>query len=360
LLASVLLALLLGAAWRLPVASQPSHDVAPGAATIAVLLQPAVAWFFAGVFLTVLAHTSLYAFYSLYLASLGFSKGEIGVLWTIGVVAEVAWFWFQGRWLSRWSMHTWLVVAALASALRFALVAAFGASVAVLVFAQGLHALSFAAQHSACIAVIAHHFPGRTRGRGQALYAVLGYGVSGVIGGIAGGALSQVYGFPSVFWAAAVVALAAAWCSRQALRCERQGGCRRAPRPVPGGCRSAPRIRNSSQGPTDAATRGPTLAAMQNSSETRPPAHKARRRLWLGVGGAVVLVGLTAAVVSKTQLFQGGDKDKSKQPVPLEFIAAEVARPVPARLPVTIEFSGPLVAPRRRSCAPRHPARCSR
>jgi len=146
------------------------------------------------------------------------------VLWTIGVVAEVAWFWFQGRWLSRWPMHTWLVIAALASALRFALVAAFGASVAVLVFAQSLHALSFAAQHSACIAVIARHFPGRMRGRGQALYAVLGYGVSGVIGGIAGGALSQAYGFPSVFWAAAVVALGAAWCSRQALLCERRGG----------------------------------------------------------------------------------------------------------------------------------------
>ena len=64
-----------------------------------MLRQPVVAWFFAGVFLTVLAHTSLYAFYSLYLASLGYSKGEIGLLWAIGVVAEVIWFWFQGRWV---------------------------------------------------------------------------------------------------------------------------------------------------------------------------------------------------------------------------------------------------------------------
>ena len=37
---------------------------------------------------------------------------------------------------------------------------------------------------------------------------------------------------------------------------------------------------------------------------------------------------------------------KDKQPVPLEFVTSEVARPVLARLPVTIEFSGPLVAPR--------------
>jgi hypothetical protein len=45
---------------------------------LAVLREPVVAWFFAGTFLTVLAHTSLYAFYSLYLASLGYGKGAIG------------------------------------------------------------------------------------------------------------------------------------------------------------------------------------------------------------------------------------------------------------------------------------------
>jgi PPP family 3-phenylpropionic acid transporter len=223
LVTSALLALLLIAAWNLPAASQPAHDLAPGAATLAVLRQPAVAWFFAGIFLTVLAHTSLYAFYSLYLASLGFGKGEIGVLWAIGVVAEIAWFWFQGRWLRRWSMHKWLVLAALASALRFALTAAFGSWVLVLVVAQCMHALTFAAQHSACSVVITRHFPDRLRGRGQALYAVLGYGVSGVVGGIAGGALSQMFGFAAVFWAAAGIALAAAWCCGQALRYERRG-----------------------------------------------------------------------------------------------------------------------------------------
>lgn len=223
-LVSALLTVLLVAALQLPAASQPAHDQAPGAAALAVLRQPAVAWFFAGVFLTVLAHTSLYAFYSLYLASLGFGKGEIGVLWTIGVIAEVAWFWFQGRWLGRLSMHRWLVVAALASALRFALIAALGTWVVVLVFAQCLHALSFAAQHSACIAVITRHFPGKLRGRGQALYAVLGYGASGVVGGIAGGALSEAVGFASVFWAASAVALAAAWCCTRALQLDRAGG----------------------------------------------------------------------------------------------------------------------------------------
>jgi PPP family 3-phenylpropionic acid transporter len=220
LLVSLLLALLLATAWRLPPSSE-SEAAQVASATVgalSVLRQPVVAWFFAGVFLTVLAHTSLYAFYSLYLSSLGYGKGEIGLLWSIGVVVEVVWFYGQGRWSHRLSMHGWLMAAALASALRFALIAAFGAWVVVLVIAQCLHALSFAAQHSACIAVITRHFPGRLRGRGQALYAVLGYGASGVIGGIAGGALSEWLGFAAVFWAASAAALAAAWCCRRALR----------------------------------------------------------------------------------------------------------------------------------------------
>ena len=221
LLVSSLLALLLVAAWRLPGSSEPAHAPAIEAGALAVLRRPVVAWFFAGVFLTVLAHTALYAFYSLYLASLGYGEGEIGLLWAIGVVAEVVWFRFQGRWLHRLSMHGWLAVAALASALRFALIAAFGAWVGVLVVAQCLHMLSFAAQHSACIAVITRHFPGRLRGRGQALYAVLGYGASGVIGGVIGGAKSTSIGLTAVFWAASCVAVAAAWCCWRALRSDR-------------------------------------------------------------------------------------------------------------------------------------------
>jgi RND family efflux transporter MFP subunit len=84
---------------------------------------------------------------------------------------------------------------------------------------------------------------------------------------------------------------------------------------------------------------------MRSSSESAP-AHKARRRLWLGIGGAVVLVALAAAVLSKASLLKGGNKAAADRPVALEFIAGEVARPASQRLPVTIEFSGPLVAPR--------------
>jgi RND family efflux transporter MFP subunit len=72
-------------------------------------------------------------------------------------------------------------------------------------------------------------------------------------------------------------------------------------------------------------------------------AHKASRRLWIGVGAALVAAVATVAV---TKSFLAGEQKGKKAPVPLEFVAAEVARPLASRLPLTLEFSGPLVAPR--------------
>ena len=217
----VLLGLLLIAALRLPLISEAAHgsDAAPGA--LGVLRQPVVAWFFAGVFSTVLAHTALYAFFSLYLVSLGYSKTAVGLIWAVGVVAEVAWFWFQGRWLTRLSPHAWLTLAAFVTALRFVLIAAFGALPWLLVLVQCSHALTFAGQHSSCIAVINRHFPGRLRGRGQALYTVLGYGASGVVGGLVGGVLSDRLGFAAVFWGASAAGTVATLCSLRAWRLAR-------------------------------------------------------------------------------------------------------------------------------------------
>ena len=193
------------------------HETAPP--VLAVLRRPEVAWFFASVCLTVLAHTALYAFFSLFLDSRGFGKSTVGFLWAVSVAAEIVFFWVQARVFARASPHGWLQWASATSALRFGMIAALGDSMAALVLAQALHAITFAAQHVACIVLINHHFPGSLRGRGQALYTTLGYGIPGVVGGIGGGWLSSHFGFGAVFWAAGVAALAGWGCAWQSSRC---------------------------------------------------------------------------------------------------------------------------------------------
>ena len=104
--------------------------------------------------------------------------------------------------------------------LRFAATAAFGQHAAVLVAAQALHAVTFAGHHAACIMLLPRYFPGPLRGRGQALYTTLGYGLSGVVGGLGGGWLCSHFGFAAVFWAATLAAALGVWCARRSSRLE--------------------------------------------------------------------------------------------------------------------------------------------
>jgi PPP family 3-phenylpropionic acid transporter len=209
-------ALLLAAALRLPATRAAAVHGERAPPVLPLLRQPEVAWFFGSVFFTVLAHTSLYAFFSLYLVSLGHGKAAVGALWAVSIGVEIVLFWKQGRWFSRLTPYGWLSLVALATALRFAAIAGAGAWVSVLVFVQLLHALTFAVHHAACIAVVHRLFPDRLRGRGQALYTTLGYGLPGVIGGVGGGWLISRLGYAAVFWAAALAGGLAWGCVRRA------------------------------------------------------------------------------------------------------------------------------------------------
>jgi MFS transporter, PPP family, 3-phenylpropionic acid transporter len=189
-----------------------------------VLRQRAVQWFFAAAIFHVLAHMGLYIYFSLHLDALGYSKTVIGLMWAVSVIVEIIWFYTQGRWLPRLPLTAWLVLCALLAALRMAVTAQWASLWLVLLLAQALHAFTFAAHHASCIAWLSEHFPGRLRGRGQALYAVLAYGVPGVLGGLAGGVISSQLGLAAVFWACAGCALLSALCAWQVRPADRAFG----------------------------------------------------------------------------------------------------------------------------------------
>lgn len=202
------------AAYGLSDVKEALHPHGEAAASIRhVLRQPQVRWLFASIFFHVLSHMGIYTFFSLYLDALGYSKSTIGLLWAVSVIVEIGWFFTQSRWLPSFTLTGWLVVCAGVMAFRMTLTAAAPQMVWLLVLAQALHALTFAAHHSCCIALLSHHFPGRLRGRGQALYSVIGYGVPGMLGSVLGGLMGEYWGLGSVFWATAVTSLVALGCA---------------------------------------------------------------------------------------------------------------------------------------------------
>jgi MFS transporter, PPP family, 3-phenylpropionic acid transporter len=199
--------------WLLPNLKEavPAHQ--EKVSILPILKQAPVQWFFAALFFHVLSHIGIYVFFSLYLDSLGYSKATIGILWAVSVVVEIFWFYHQSRWLPKFSLSAWMIICSAIMALRMGITASSASVLVVLVVAQMMHACTFATHHTVCIAMLSHHFPGRLRGRGQALFTVLGYGFSGVIGGILGGILSDKYGLASVFIACTATSLIAVFCA---------------------------------------------------------------------------------------------------------------------------------------------------
>jgi PPP family 3-phenylpropionic acid transporter len=196
-------------------AEQASEPIGP------VLREPAMRWFFASLFFHVMSHFAIYGFLSLYLDSLGYSKAMIGALWGVSVLVEIGWFFLQGRLVALLPITGWLLLAGGVMAVRMALTAGLGGWLWVLVVAQLMHALTFAAHHTSCIALISRYFPGRLRGRGQALFVIMGYGLGGMLGVLAGGALAARHGFAPIFYVASALGVLATLCAWRMWRIER-------------------------------------------------------------------------------------------------------------------------------------------
>jgi PPP family 3-phenylpropionic acid transporter len=151
-----------------------------------VLLNPDVRWFLLSGFFMQFAHAAFYVFYSLYLSNLGYDKLQIGLFWALGVAAEVIFFYFQSKVLSRFDPEVVLQASFGIGVIRFALMAFFPFT-SVLIFAQVMHAGTFAANHSAATKLLQQWFAGPLQARGQALMATVSYGFGGTLGGLFAG-----------------------------------------------------------------------------------------------------------------------------------------------------------------------------
>lgn len=171
---------------------------------MARLRQPPVFIFLLVCFLMVLSHGPYYTFFSLLMERHGYSRTAIGLLWSLGVVAEVLIFWYMHRLLPWWGLRSQLLLSLALTVLRWLLLAAMPENLPVMLFAQCLHAFSFGAFHAAAIEVVRRWFSRAQAGKAQALYSAVGYGAGNALGALASGALWQL-GPALPFYCSAVV-----------------------------------------------------------------------------------------------------------------------------------------------------------
>jgi PPP family 3-phenylpropionic acid transporter len=179
--------------------AQPSNSVRE------LLSRKSVLSFFASTFLMIAAHSSLYVYYSLYLSDMGYSKSVIGLMWSLGVIAEILFFFYQAPLFRRFGVRKLMLFSLGIAVIRFLMIGWGAQSLAIMLVAQVLHAATFGVHHSASVATLQRWFAGPLQARGQALYISISYGLGGTVGGLLLSACWDTFGARWVYVLAAIM-----------------------------------------------------------------------------------------------------------------------------------------------------------
>jgi PPP family 3-phenylpropionic acid transporter len=200
--------------------SLPSGRAQASAQPVPLRLTPAVAALLGAAFCNAIAHGVLYAFLSLHLEALGYSGAMMGVLWTIGVAAEIVVFFYLPQLFRRYALSAILVASLACAVVRFLAIGWAAHELWIVLLAQLLHAATFGSFHAASVAAAYRIFPAGAQARGQTLLSSIGYGAGAAVGTVVAGWAWEAGGAPLAFTVAALAALVGAFI---ALRLKRAG-----------------------------------------------------------------------------------------------------------------------------------------
>ena len=149
----IMLAILVGAIALLMLVpeaphAEHSHDHTPIAH---VLRQPQVVALMVACALMAVAHGPYYTFFSIHLVGYGYTKGAVGWLWALGVICEIAIFFWMSHLFRAFTLRQVLIASFALTAVRFVIIAWWADSLLWLLLAQTLHAASFGSFHAAAL-----------------------------------------------------------------------------------------------------------------------------------------------------------------------------------------------------------------
>jgi PPP family 3-phenylpropionic acid transporter len=170
------LALTAAAARGLPDLKVPPSGARPPSLR-PVLTHPLFLLFLGAGALNQMAHTVYYAFATIHWRAAGLSDMTIGLLWSEGVVAEIALFAVSNRVVSRFGPGALLVTAAACGVARWLVLGATTA-LAPVALAQLLHAATFGCAHLGAIHFLARAVPPGLSARTQGMFAAIAIGLA--------------------------------------------------------------------------------------------------------------------------------------------------------------------------------------
>lgn len=153
-----------------------------------LLKLPFIIFFVAGVLLQI-SFGPFYSFFALYLRDMGYPGYAVGLLISLGVLAEIIVFIFAGKLFKYFNVKGLLFISLFVTAIRWYISGNYGDILWLLTLSQLFHAASFAVYHSASMQFLSEYFDSAQQGRGQAIYLGGVYGLGGAIGAYIAGLL---------------------------------------------------------------------------------------------------------------------------------------------------------------------------
>jgi PPP family 3-phenylpropionic acid transporter len=209
-LAAFMLATLAGAIALPPGHAHARASRAPNRAFLP-RLTPAIRALLAAGFCNAVAHGTLYAFFSIYLERKGYSATTIGMLWTLGVLAEILVFLYLPQIFRRYALSSILVASLLCGVARFLAIGWAAQALWIVLLAQVLHAASYGAFHAASVAAVHRIFPPEVQGTGQTIFSSVSYGAGAATGTLLAGWAWELGGGALAYSLSAIAAAAGAF-----------------------------------------------------------------------------------------------------------------------------------------------------
>jgi PPP family 3-phenylpropionic acid transporter len=144
------------------------------------------------------SHALYYTFGTINWLRMGFDEGTIGLLWALGVIAEVVLFIFGAKIVARVGPARLIALGGLACIIRWCLMG-FTDALPMIVLLQLLHAFTFGATHIGAIYFISQRMPDTVSATAQTLYALIVSGLGIGLISLLSGFLYEAYGGHAYF-----------------------------------------------------------------------------------------------------------------------------------------------------------------
>lgn len=151
---------------------------------ITILKNTKIKYFLLVTLLLQASHGSYYVYFSIFLQEHGYGNSQIGYLWATGVIAEVILFLFLNKLSLKISDHTLIAIALMLTTARWLATSIFVDYWYAILLIQILHAASFGLFHAISMRYLENFFTDNQRSRGQAIYAIAGFGIGAVLGSV--------------------------------------------------------------------------------------------------------------------------------------------------------------------------------